>query len=123
MRLDGQRFPSIDALEDLPVLSAGPGEKVTLSFEIRPDAVTVRAYPQASDAEASQAVSQTVPMEDKTALVLPSDCADTIFEVCGQWASGQGSYAFYIVPGPTGIYSKTRPRKKFSSTVGFSIPA
>ena len=87
-------------LEELPILAAEPGDRLTLTAAARPDGLSVYAY-RVEDIPASTRIEGTeVSLSGGNTLVLPENGTGTVYEVRGTWDmdtwGGSACYAFYV---------------------------
>lgn len=90
----------LDVLEELPILAAEPGDRLTLTAAARPDGLSVYAY-RVEDIPASTRIEGTeVSLSGGNTLVLPENGTGTVYEVRGTWDmdtwGGSACYAFYV---------------------------
>lgn len=98
----------LDVMEELPVLSARPGDRMELTFqaekkslfEAEPWEVHVMAYSAQEADDPFNAEGTEVPLQDGT-LILPDEGRDMVYLVDGFWSvSGMGGgcvdWAFYV---------------------------
>lgn len=88
----------LDVQDDLPALNAAPGDTLVLAFGGVPDKVEVM-YCQA-DTSALTAQTTFWQLSAGNQLVLPEDCAGTVWVIDAKWetgaATGRAQYAFSI---------------------------
>ena len=84
----------LDVLKELPVLEAGPGDKILLSFSVEPDSITAARF-------SSEGLdSEEIGLETGHSLALPEMGGHSVYMVQARWdqtaVSGAAVYAFYI---------------------------
>lgn len=89
------------AKEDLPAISAVPGEEIRLEFSKQPHEVVVWAIPGKYTADPGNATSEQVLLVDGSVLTIPTNGTDVIYEVFADWDfsllnGGRSFYGFYV---------------------------
>ena len=90
----------LDVLEELPVLAAEPGDRLTLTAVAQPEGLSVYAYRVGDMTASTQTEGTEVSLSGGDTLVLPENGTGTVYEVRGTWAmdicGGSACYAFYV---------------------------